>query len=63
LAVDNALAGYTDFMVSSWLGHDVMVPLSLVTQGKKGLSIESSSWKQVASYTGQPPHEQYVGCK
>jgi len=29
LAVDNAMAGYTDFMVSQWLTEYVLVPLAL----------------------------------
>jgi len=32
LAVDNAMAGYTDFMVSQWLTEYVLVPLRLVRQ-------------------------------
>jgi 6-phosphofructokinase 1 len=54
LAVDNALAGYTDFMVSEWLTEFVLVPLSLVGDWKKGVDIRGMFWKQVISNTGQP---------
>lgn len=54
LAVDNALAGYTDFMISQWLAEFVLVPLSLVGQGKKSIPINGMFWKQVISSTGQP---------
>ena len=35
LAVDNAMAGYTDFMISQWLTEYVLVPLKLVVLGRK----------------------------
>ncbi len=35
LAVDNAFAGYTDFMISQWLTEYVLVPLKLVLLGQK----------------------------
>jgi 6-phosphofructokinase 1 len=54
LAVDNALAGYTDFMISHWLTEFVLVPLSLVQLGKKSITMNSMFWKQVVSSTGQP---------
>ena len=54
LAVDNALAGYTDFMISQWLNEFVLVPLDLVEKGKKGIPIHGLRWKQVLSNTGQP---------
>jgi 6-phosphofructokinase 1 len=54
LAVDNALAGYTDFMISQWLTEYVLVPLELVSQGnKKSIPIHGMFWKQVVSSTGQ----------
>jgi 6-phosphofructokinase 1 len=60
LAVDNALAGYTDFMISQWLAEFVLVPLELVGAGKKSIPINGMFWKQVVSTTGQPlsPAEQ-----
>jgi 6-phosphofructokinase 1 len=60
LAVDNALAGYTDFMISQWLAEFVLVPLELVGAGKKCIPINGMFWKQVVSTTGQPlsPAEQ-----
>jgi len=53
-AVDNALAGYTDFMISQWLAEFVLVPLRLVGFGKKSIPIQGMFWKQVVSSTGQP---------
>ena len=54
LAVDNALAGYTDCMVSQWLTEFVLVPLELVTAGQKSVPVKGMFWKQVLSSTGQP---------
>ena len=54
LAVDNALAGYTSFMISQWLTEFVLVPTSLVIEGKKSLPVNGMFWKQVVSSTGQP---------
>lgn len=54
LAVDNALAGYTDFMISQWLTEYVLVPLELVTFGQKSIPPGGMFWKQVVSSTGQP---------
>jgi 6-phosphofructokinase 1 len=54
LAVDNALAGYTDFMVSQWLTSYVLVPLELVANRHKRLSPTSIFWKRVVNSIGQP---------
>jgi 6-phosphofructokinase len=54
LAVDNALAGYTDFMVSQWLTEYALVPLQLVTLGRKRIATEGIFWKSVLAKTGQP---------
>jgi 6-phosphofructokinase 1 len=54
LAVDNALAGYTDFMISQWLTEYVLVPLELMTLGQKSIPPGGMFWKQVVSSTGQP---------
>ncbi|HEX3683551.1 MAG TPA: 6-phosphofructokinase [Bryobacteraceae bacterium] len=54
LAVDNALAGYTDFMISQWLTEYVLVPLELVAGKRKSIPLEGIFWKQVCSSTGQP---------
>lgn len=54
LAVDNALAGYTDCMVSQWLTEYVLVPLQLVAKKRKRIPPEGIFWKQVCSSTGQP---------
>ena len=54
LAVDTALAGFTDCMVSHWLSEFVIVPLRLVTQGQKRITTQGVFWKQVESSTGQP---------
>lgn len=53
-AVDNALAGYTDFMISQWLTEFVLVPLELVGTGQKGIPLNGTFWKQVINSTGQP---------
>jgi 6-phosphofructokinase 1 len=54
LAVDNALAGYTDFMVSQWLTEYVLVPLKLVLLGRKRIPKGGIFWKSVLAKTGQP---------
>jgi 6-phosphofructokinase 1 len=59
LAVDCALAGYTDFMVSQWLTEYVMVPLELVIKGQKSIFLEDIFWKQIMNMTEQPSHERY----
>jgi 6-phosphofructokinase 1 len=61
LAVDNALAGYTDFMISQWLNELVLVPLGLVKETQKCISIYGMFWKQIVSNTGQPLSE--VECR
>jgi 6-phosphofructokinase 1 len=54
LAVDSALAGFTDFLVSQWLTEFVLVPLELVSGKRKSIPPEGMFWKQVCSMTGQP---------
>ena len=56
LAVDNAMAGYTDFMVSQWLTEYVLVPLKLVILGRKRVREDGMFWKSVLASTGQPSH-------
>lgn len=56
LAVDNAMAGYTDFMVSQWLTEYVLVPLQLVVLGRKRVRQDGIFWKSVLANTGQPPN-------
>ena len=53
LAVDNAMAGYTDFMISQWLTEYVMVPLKLVVLGRKRIPTDGIFWKSVLAKTGQ----------
>jgi 6-phosphofructokinase 1 len=53
LAVDNALAGYGDFMVSQWLTEFVLVPLRLVSIGRKRIHQDGIFWKSVLAKTGQ----------
>jgi 6-phosphofructokinase 1 len=55
LAVDNAMAGYTDFMISQWLTEYVLVPLKLVVLGRKRIPQTGIFWKSVRAKTGQPP--------
>ncbi|MGE5598864.1 MAG: 6-phosphofructokinase [Bacteroidota bacterium] len=68
LAVHNALAGYTDFMISQWLTEYVMVPLRLVAKSADGDPADPAEprrttkklpagglfWTTVTSSTGQP---------
>lgn len=54
LAVDNALAGFTDFMVTRWLSQFVLVPLELVAGQTKQLDTDNLFWTQVVNATGQP---------
>ena len=53
LAVDNAMAGYTDFMISQWLTEYVLVPLDLVVLGRKRIPKTGVFWKSVLAKTGQ----------
>ncbi|MEI6050510.1 MAG: 6-phosphofructokinase [Bacteroidota bacterium] len=53
LAVDNALAGYTNFMISQWLTEYVLVPLPLVILGKKRIPTSGVFWKSVLAKTNQ----------
>ncbi|HEY3377957.1 MAG TPA: 6-phosphofructokinase [Armatimonadota bacterium] len=54
LAVDNAMAGFTDFMISQWLTEYVLVPLPLVVLGRKRIPQTGIFWKSVLAKTGQP---------
>lgn len=54
LAVDNAMAGYTDFMISQWLTEYVLVPLELVVLGRKRIPKKGIFWRSVLAKTGQP---------
>ncbi len=54
LAVDNAMAGFTDFMVSQWLTEFVLVPLRLVVLGRKRVPRNGIFWRSVLDSTGQP---------
>jgi len=53
MAVDMALGGYTDCMVSQWLTEYVAVPLKLVVLGRKQMPKEGIFWKTVITKTGQ----------
>ncbi len=60
MAVDNCLAGYTNFMISSWLTEYVLVPLkfsakgALTKGGYKTFPTGGIFWRTVLSSTGQP---------
>ena len=62
LAVHNALAGFTDFMISQWLTEYVLVPLRLIAEQKdstgkritKKIPPSGIFWKTVISSTRQP---------
>jgi 6-phosphofructokinase 1 len=53
LAVDNAMAGYSDFMISQWLTEYVLVPLRLAALGRKRIPPDGIFWKSVLAKTGQ----------
>jgi 6-phosphofructokinase 1 len=53
MAVDMAMAGYSDCMVSQWLTEYVTVPLELVILGRKQVPRDGVFWKTVVSKTGQ----------
>ena len=53
LAVDNAMAGYSSFMVSQWLTEFVLIPLRLVSLGRKRIPESGIFWKSVWAKTGQ----------
>ena len=53
LAVDNSMAGYTDFMISQWLTEYVLVPLGLVVLGRKRMP-HGFFWRAVLDNTQQP---------
>jgi len=54
LAVDGAMAGYDDFMISQWLTEYVMVPLRLVVLGRKRIPQYGVFYKSAIASTGQP---------
>jgi len=54
LAVDTAMAGYTDCMISQWLTEYVIVPLGLVVPGRKRVPPDGIFWRSVVSSTNQP---------
>ncbi|HET8660120.1 MAG TPA: 6-phosphofructokinase [Micromonosporaceae bacterium] len=47
LAVDSAMAGYSDVMVSQWLTEYVLVPMELVVLGRKRVPQDGIFWKSV----------------
>lgn len=53
LVVDGALAGYTGFMLSLWLGY-VLVPLHLAEKVRKRILVGGMIWREVVASTGQP---------
>jgi len=54
MAVDSALAGFTDFMISEWHNSFVLVPLELVANRTKRIDPKGTFWKQVINNTRQP---------
>jgi 6-phosphofructokinase 1 len=58
LAVDGAMAGYHEFMVSQWLTEYVFVPLELVVLGRKRVPQQGIFWKTVVATTGQAEPEE-----
>lgn len=54
LAVETALAGYTQCIVSQWLSEFLLIPMNLVSAGKKRLTTTGMFWRQIMQATGQP---------
>lgn len=54
LAVDAAMAGFTDCMVSQWLTEFSIVPLELVVLGRKRIPPTGMFWTSVTEKTRQP---------
>jgi 6-phosphofructokinase len=54
LAVDAAMAGYTDCMISQWLTEFAIVPLDLVVLGRKRIPPNGMFWNSVVAKTHQP---------
>jgi len=54
MAVHNALARYTDFMISQWLTEYVLVPLKLVAKGHKKIPQAVSSGLQLRAAQDSP---------
>jgi 6-phosphofructokinase 1 len=54
LAVESALAGYSRCIVSQWLSEFVLIPLDLVSMGKKRLTTTGMFWRQIMQASGQP---------
>jgi len=52
-AVHAAMAGKTGVVISKMRGHYIHLPLSLVTQGRRKLNIDSDYWRAVLETTGQ----------
>ena len=57
MAVDSALAGFTDCMISLWHNNYVLVPLELVADKHRRISPDGVFWKQVVNNTNQPTFE------
>lgn len=49
-----AMAGRTACCVTSWNGRFVVVPLSMMVQGRRQIDPESEEWQRVLMATGQP---------
>ncbi len=54
MAVDAALAGFTDCMPSKWLDQYVLVPLELVIGRQKGIDVKGLLWKTLVNSIAQP---------
>lgn len=53
-AVHAGLSGKTGMVVGLWSGRFVHAPLTLVTTGRKSISLDSALWLSVLEATGQP---------
>lgn len=54
MAVDAALAGFTDCMPSKWLDQYILVPLELVIGRQKGIDVKGLLWKTLVNSINQP---------
>ncbi|MGB0932105.1 MAG: 6-phosphofructokinase, partial [Chitinophagales bacterium] len=54
MAVDAALAGFTDCMPSKWLDQYILVPLGLVIGNQKGIDVKGLLWRTLVNSIAQP---------
>ena len=53
LAVETAMAGYTDVMVANWHDEVYVVPLELASFGVRQLDVDGSLYKSLETHLNQ----------